>query len=286
MVLTGVLFVTVTGIVRHLGSQLPAVEAAFLRYAIGLLLISPAFLRLRHHRPSATNMKFYAGRGLVHGIAVMLWFYAMARIPIAEVTAIGYIAPIFVTLGAAFFLKEKLQFRRIMGVIVGFFGALIILRPGFETINLGQLAQLAAAPLFATSFLMAKRMTDKTDPAIIVAMLTLFCTLVLLPGAILQWRTPSINELMWLTLTAIVATTGHYTLTQAFKAAPITVTQPIAFLQLVWAMLLGMFVFGEPLDFYVMLGGGIIVAAATYISHREAVIARKQITPPAPATKL
>ncbi len=286
MVLTGLLFVAVTGIVRHLGSQLPAVEAAFLRYAIGLLLISPAFLRLRYHRPSASNMKNYAGRGLVHGIAVMLWFYAMARIPIAEVTAIGYISPIFVTLGAAFFLKEKVQFRRIMGVGVGFIGALIILRPGFQTINLGQLAQLTAAPLFATSFLMAKKMTDRSDPAIIVAMLSLFCTLTLLPGAILQWRTPSIDELMWLTLTAIVATTGHYTLTQAFKAAPITVTQPVAFLQLVWAMLLGMFVFGEPLDFYVMLGGGVIVAAATYISHREAVIARKQITPPAPATKI
>jgi len=286
MVLTGLLFVAVTGIVRHLGSQLPAVEAAFLRYSIGLLLISPAFLRLRHHRPSASNMKYYAGRGLVHGIAVMLWFYAMARIPIAEVTAIGYISPIFVTLGAAFFLGEKVQFRRIMGVGFGFIGALIILRPGFQTINLGQLAQLTAAPLFATSFLMAKKMTDRSDPVVIVAMLSLFCTLVLLPGAILQWRTPSIDELMWLTLTAIVATTGHYTLTQAFKAAPITVTQPIAFLQLVWAMLLGMFVFGEPLDFYVMLGGGVIVAAATYISHREAVIARKQITPPATATKM
>jgi len=286
MALTGILFVGVTGIVRHLGSNLPAVEAAFIRYAIGLLIISPVFLRLRHHRPSASNMKFYAGRGLVHGVAVMLWFYAMARIPIAEVTAIGYVSPIFVTLGAVFFLKEKLQFRRIMGVVCGFIGALVILRPGFETINLGQMAQLTAAPMFAASFIMAKKMTDKTDPALIVAMLSLFCTLTLLPGAILQWRPPSTEEILWLTLTACVATTGHYTLTQAFKAAPITVTQPIAFLQLVWASSLGMFVFNEPLDFYVMLGGGIIVAAATYISHREAVIARKAITPPANATKL
>ncbi len=285
MVLTGLLFVGVTGVVRHLGSQLPAVEAAFIRYAIGLLMISPAFLRLRHHRPSSASMKLYAGRGLVHGFAVMLWFFAMARIPIAEVTAIGYVSPIFVTLGAAFFLNEKLQFRRIIGIIVGFIGALVILRPGFETINLGQLAQLTAAPLFAASFLMAKKMTDKSDPAVIVAMLSLFCTIVLLPGAVLQWRTPSVEEVSWLALTALIATTGHYTLTQAFKAAPITVTQPIAFLQLVWATILGMVVFGEPLDFYVMLGGGIIVAAATYISHREAVIARKQITPPAPATK-
>jgi len=286
MVLTGILFVAVTGVVRHLGSGLPAVEAAFLRYAIGLVMISPVFLRLRHHRPSAANMRFYAGRGLVHGIAVMLWFYAMARIPIAEVTAIGYVAPIFVTLGAAIFLKEKLHFRRIMGVIFGFAGAVIILRPGFETINLGQMAQLVAAPLFAASFLMAKRMTDKTDPALIVAMLSLFCTLVLLPGAILQWRTPTFEEVSWLTLTALLATAGHYTLTQAFKAAPITVTQPIAFLQLVWAAALGMVVFGEPLDFYVMLGGGVIVGAATYISHREVVSAAKEITPPATATKM
>jgi len=117
-------------------------------------------------------------------------------------------------------------------------------------------------------------------------MLSLFCTLTLLPGALLQWRPPSSEEILWLTLTALLATTGHYTLTQAFKAAPITVTQPIAFLQLVWAMILGMLVFNEPLDFYVMLGGGVIVAAATYISHREAVIARKEITPPAPATKM
>lgn len=286
MALTGLLFVCVTAVVRHLGSQLPAVEAAFIRYAIGLLIISPAFLRLRHDRPSATQMKFFACRGIAHGFGVILWFYAMARIPIAEVTAIGYVSPIFVTLGAVYFLKEKLHLRRIMGVVVGFAGALIILRPGFETISLGQLAQLGAAPLFAISFLIAKKMTDNSDPVVIVAMLSLFCTLVLLPGAILQWRTPSLEEVSWLTLTAILATAGHYTLTQAFKAAPITVTQPISFLQLVWATAIGMLVFNEPLDFYVMLGGGLIVAAATYISHREMVIARKEITPTAPATKL
>ncbi len=286
MILTGVLFVCVTGIVRHLGSALPAVEAAFLRYLIGLVMISPALLRLIHHKPSAANMKFYAFRGIVHGFAVMLWFYAMARIPIAEVTAIGYVAPIFVTLGAAFFLREKMHARRILGVVAGFIGALVILRPGFEAINLGQLAQLAAAPLFATSFIMAKKMTDKSDPAVIVAMLSLFCTLTLLPGAILQWRAPSVDEIFWLTLTAFFATVGHYTITQAFKAAPITVTQPFAFLQLVWAAALGMAVFNEPLDAYVLLGGGIIVAAATYISHREAVAARKQYTPPAAATKV
>jgi drug/metabolite transporter (DMT)-like permease len=250
------------------------------------VLVLPAFLPLLRQPPSAGQMKIYAGRGFLHGIAVMLWFYAMARIPIAEVTALGYTAPIFVTLGAAFFFGERLYFRRIMAVVIGFIGAMIIIRPGFQEISEGQLAQLTAAPLFAASFLLAKGLTRAVSPILIVAMLSLFCTLMLLPGAILQWRDPTLEEVLWLGLTAVVATTGHYTLTRAFAAAPLTVTQPVGFLQLVWAALLGTLVFGEALDPYVFIGGSIVVAAVTYISHREAAAARQMRTPPAVATKM
>ena len=285
MVLTGLLFVCVTCIVRYLGSDMPAIEAAFIRYAIGLAIVSPVLPRLLRKLPEKDVMKLYVVRGLVHGIAVMLWFYAMARIPIAEVTAIGYVAPIFVTIGAALFLGERLHLRRIAGVVVGFIGTLIIIRPGFEDVNIGQLAQLTAAPLFAASFILAKKLTNRVDPGVIVFMLSLFCTMVLLPGAVLQWRTPTLEEVFWLGLTALIATTGHYTLTRAIGAAPITVTQPISFLQLVWAAILGVFLFGEALNFYVILGGALIITAVTYISHREALVARSQMTPPPPATK-
>jgi drug/metabolite transporter (DMT)-like permease len=286
MLLTGVLFVFVTGIVRHLGSDLPAVEAAFIRYAVGTALMLPAFAALLRRPPGGRQMRLYAARGFVHGFGVMLWFYAMQRIPIAEVTAIGYTAPIFVTIGAAMFLGEPLALRRVAAVLAAFAGAVIILRPGLHEISLGQLAQLGAAPLFAASYLMAKSFTASEDSGAIVAMLSLFCTLTLLPGALWQWRQPTGEELGWLALTAVFATAGHYTLTKAFEAAPITVTQPVQFLQLVWATLLGMAVFGEPADPYVLAGGGIIVASATYISHREAVLARRARTPPATATKL
>ena len=189
------------------------------------------------------------------------------------------------TIGAAFFLGERLAMRRIGAVVVAFVGALIILRPGFQDLVAGQIAQLCAAPLFAASFLLAKKFTSDTDPGVIVAMLSLFCTLVLLPGAVLQWRDPTWTEVGWLGLTAAFATMGHYTMTQALRCAPITVTQPIQFLQLVWAVLMGMFLFGEPLDLWVILGGAVIIASATYISHREMVVARRARTPPASATK-
>ncbi len=286
MVLTGLMFACVTGIVRYLGSDMPAIEAAFIRYAIGLAMVSPVLYKVMSNPPPATAMKLYMVRGLVHGVAVMLWFYAMARIPIAEVTALGYTAPLFVTIGAWLFLGEGLHMRRIAGVIAGLLGVFVIVRPGFETISSGQLAQIATAPLFAASFLLAKKLTGTQNSAVIVAMLSLVCTFVLLPGAILQWRAPSFEEVMWLGLTAVFATAGHYTLTRAYAAAPITVTQPVSFLQLVWACLIGITMFGEPIDPYVIFGGGIIVAAATYISHREARAARKTKTPPALATKV
>jgi|TARA_B110000261_G_scaffold24592_1_gene26561 drug/metabolite transporter (DMT)-like permease len=278
MLLTGLLFVSVTGIVRHLGSDMPAAQAAFIRYAFGTLLVLPIVYRLlkksSYRLPSLAQYKLYALRGMAHGVAVMLWFYAMARIPIAEVTAIGYTSPIFTTIGAAVFLGEVFHVRRIAAIVIAFIGAMIILRPGFQTIELGALSQLLAAPFFAASFLLAKKLTGTRSPEEIVVMLSIGCTVVLLPVALWQWQTPTTIELFWLLLTAVFATVGHYTLTRAFACAPLTATQPISFLQLVWASLLGYFVFGESLDPWVILGGGVIVASVTYIFHRESAAVR------------
>lgn len=270
MAVTGVLFVAVTGIVRHLGSDMNPVQAAFIRYAMGLAIIAPFLLRINWSRIfSGRRMSLFALRGVVHGIGVMLWFYAMAHIPIAEVTALGFTAPIFTTIGAALFLGEKVRARRIIAVLMGFVGAMIILRPGISVIDPGAIAQLIAAPMFAASFILAKKLTDTETSGVIVGALTISVTVVLLIPAILVWRTPTLTELVWLFATAALATAGHFTLTQAFRAAEITVTQPVAFLQLVWATVLGYYVFGEVPDILTWVGAAVIITSATYIAHRE-----------------
>ncbi|MEN0041941.1 MAG: DMT family transporter [Pseudomonadota bacterium] len=280
MVVTTLMFVAVTGIVRELGSDLPAPVSAFIRYAFGLVLLAPAILRLFKNRPDAEVIKFSALRGLAHALGVTLWFYAMARIPIAEVTAIGYVTPIVVTIGAAIFLGERLRLRRMLGVLAGLLGALVILRPGFQEISIGQLAQLATAPLFAASYLMTKSLTGRMSSADIVVMLTICVTIFLFPLALWDWQWPTLRELAFLFACAICATFGHYAMTRALAAAPISVTQPITFLQLVWAVALGWFAFGEAVDPWVILGGTIIVVAASWISYRENQMA-KRITPTA-----
>jgi drug/metabolite transporter (DMT)-like permease len=280
MLLTGLLAVAVTGIVRHLGTDMNPIQAAFIRYVFGLVLLAPLLLRLGGAglfggTPwRARRLGLHALRGLAHGTGVILWFFAMARIPIAEVTALGFTAPIFTTLGAVLFLGERLHTRRIGAVLVAFGGAMIILRPGFQEISLGALAQLTAAPLFAVSLLIAKKLTETESSTSIVASLTIFVTLALLPGALMNWRTPTMEELGWLFLTAVFATLMHLTMTQAFRAAEITVTQPFTFLQLIWATLLGYYVFGERPEIWIWIGGAVIVGSATYIAHRETLARR------------
>ena len=285
MVVTGLLFVCVTGVVRYVGSDVPAAEAAFIRYVIGLAFVLPFMIPALRKGFTRQSFSLYSLRGMTHALGVILWFYAMANIPIAEVTAIGYTSPIFVTLGAAYFFGESLAMRRIIAVCVAFLGALVILRPGLQEINSGQLAQLLSAPLFAASFLLAKQLSKTESPAVMVGMLSIFVTIGLIPFAAAVWVPPSLTDVLWLGLVAVFATLGHYTMVMAIRAAPLMVTQPVTFLQLVWATMLGAVVFGEPVDIWVLTGGGIIIAAVSFISYREWVVARSAETPPAVATK-
>ncbi|MGL4279346.1 MAG: DMT family transporter [Albidovulum sp.] len=286
MLATGLSFVAVTGTVRHLGTALPSAEAAFLRFVIGLVFLLPALVAaLRAGLPAGTP-RLILGRGVLHVIAVILWFYAMARLPVAEVTAIGYLNPIVVTVGAAVFLGEKLAFRRIAAIVVALIGALVILRPGMREISDGQLAQLGAATCFGLSYLIAKRLSSVMSAGALVALLSLTVTLGLAPFAIASWVPPTLTQLFQLAIVAAFATLGHYSMARAFAAAPLTVTQPVTFLQLVWATLLGVIAFGEPVDPYILIGGAMIIGAISYMTWREAQVRRRSVTPAAVETKV
>jgi len=271
MLLSGLCFVGVTVVVRYIGTRIPAPEAAFIRYAVGSLILAPVLLNIARGKLQVHNWKLISIRGVVHGIGVCLWFFAMARVPIAEVTALSYLTPVLMTIGAAIFFGEKLYTRRILAIVFGLIGVFIILRPGFSPISIGQIAQLVTAPLFAASILVTKKLTSTEQLSVIVATLSIICTFTLLPLAVVNWVQPNLTEVLLLSLTAVFATAGHFTLTQALKLAPISVLQPITFLQLLWATLFGVLLFGETIDAYVILGGTILVASTSYIAHREAV---------------
>ncbi|WP_303048857.1 DMT family transporter [Phaeobacter sp. HF9A] len=286
MLVTGVCFVAVTALVKFLGPRIPPAESAFLRYCLGLVFLLPMISALRLVRWTPAVLGLSALRGGLHALGVILWFFAMTQIPLAEVTAMNYLSPVYVTLGAALFMGEKLAFRRIAAIVVALLGVLVILRPGFREVSPGHLAMLVTGFTFGLSYLLAKVIVGRTNPVAVVAMLSVWVTLALAPFAMMHWVTPTLYELAILFAVASFATAGHYTMTLAFAAAPLAVTQPVTFLQLLWATLLGALAFGEGIDGWVVLGGCMILGAISFMTWREAVAKRREITPTPMATKM
>ena len=285
MLMAGLCFVAVNGTVRWLGQALPAAEGAFIRFVFGLIFLVPALLPALRRGFSPRIWALFALRGGLHTLAVVLWFFAMARITVAEVTAIGFLNPIVVTIGATLLMGERISWRRALAIAVALAGAMIVLRPGLRALAPGHLAQLGAAVTFGASYLVAKRLSEQVPASVVVAMMSLTVCIGLAPLAALNWVPPSGVQCAVLACTAIFATAGHYAMTRAFAAAPLTVTQPVTLLQLLWAALLRAQAFGEPVDIWVLTGGAVMIGAISYITWREARLRRDAITPPSGATR-
>ena len=276
MGLSGLCFICVYVGVKLVGTRLPAAESAFLRYALGLVFLLPVLRGLLLEGLTWQVTKLGAGRAFLHTFAVTLWFYAMARIPVAEVSAMGYLTPIFVTLGAVVILGERLALRRGLAIVVAILGVLVILRPGIREITPGHIAMLGTTLCFGVSYLIAKRLTDLASADMVVALLSVGVTIGLIPLTIPVWIAPTSFEVGMLMAVATFAVAGHYSMTFAFRSAPLTVTQPVGFLQLIWSVATGYFLFGEHIDALVILGGTIIVGSVLYLTLREAQLKRKR----------
>lgn len=258
-------YVVMIGLVRYLGTGLPTAQSAFLRFAIGLVFLFPVILTVfRTGLPSGTATLFLS-RGAIHTAGVAFWFFAMARLPVAETTAIGYLTPVAMTFGAALMFGEKITAVRLGALAFAIAGSLVVLRPGTRELGAGHIAQIIASILFAVSFLQAKRLSQCASPSLIVTMMALSVTVLLAPLALAVWKPVSLDQSVWLALSALFATLANYCQTKSYALAPLTVTQPIGFLQLVWATLMGVTIFGEAVDVWVLVGGSVIIAAAVWV---------------------
>jgi drug/metabolite transporter (DMT)-like permease len=284
MLASGLGFVGVTVVIKMIGDAVPPAQSAFVRYALGLVFILPVLPALLALRLDRRVHAIFAIRGAAHSFGVIAWFFAIGLIPLAEVQAINYLNPVFVTLGAALFLGERLAVRRVLAISVAILGVLVVLRPGFREISPGHLAMIVTAFSFAASYVIAKPLVGRASPGLVVSLLSIWVTVALAPWAALVWVPIGWANLGWLFLTACLATFAHYAMTRAFVVAPVAMTQPVTFLQLVWSVLFGLVLFGEALDGWVILGAGLIVGAVSYITWRESVTRRQAAAagPPAP----
>jgi drug/metabolite transporter (DMT)-like permease len=266
----GLLFCVLNALMRALALQLDPFQAQFLRYAFGLLVLLPLVWHggLKAYLPRQIGGQF--SRGAVHTLGLILWFIALPRIPLADMTAIGFTAPIFNKIGATLFLGEPMRRARWIATLVGFAGVLIVVGPRLSGSGGGyHLIMLASAPMFAASFLITKALTRYESPGVILVWQSITVSLFSLPLALWHWQPLGAWQWVGFLLCGVLGSGGHYCLTRSFVAADISATQSAKFLDLLWSALMGWLVFSELPSQSTLIGGAVISAATIWVARRE-----------------
>jgi drug/metabolite transporter (DMT)-like permease len=267
---SGILFAALNVATLYPAQHLNAWMMSFLRYGFGLLL-AIALRPIGRSYPIATQqLGLHALRGFLHASGIVLWFVALPHVMLADITALGFTGPIFVTLGAALFLGERVGLTRWLGVLAGFSGAMIIVRPGFQELSVHTLAILASVPIFAMSNLIAKQLARRDGAGTIVFWQNVWITVFCFPAAAVHWMTPSLIDLGWFLAAGLLGTLGHLAMQRGYQIADLTALQPVGFLTLIWNTIFGYFLFSQRPDIWTFIGAAVIFISVAWFSRLEA----------------
>jgi drug/metabolite transporter (DMT)-like permease len=267
-------FSGLNAVARVLSQGLDSYQVQFLRYAMGLLVMLPFVL---HHgaagyRPQ--SLHGHLARGALHTLGLTLWFAALPRVPLADLTAIGFTTPLFVMVGAWLVFKEQMRWERWLATSLGFAGVLIVVLPQVSFASTGpgtyHLVMLASAPVFAASYLLTKALTRQESTGTILLWQQIIIAGLSLPLAVGVWQPLSAAQWAGFLACGVLGTLGHYALTKSLKVAEISSTQSVKFIELIWAALLGWVVFADVPTLHTLAGGLLIAAATIWVTRREA----------------
>jgi drug/metabolite transporter (DMT)-like permease len=267
---SGAFFASMHGSVRLLSQDLDAMEIAFFRAFFGFLFFTPLLIRTRLSVLRTRRLPLHLLRGIFNGASLLLWFTALSMVPLGDATALSLMGPLFVALGAMLVLGERVRGPRWTALAIGFAGALIIVRPGFQEVNLGMIFVLVSMLFVTGSKLIAKSLSRTDQPSTIVAYLSLTMMVPSGVALIFVWQTPTIEQLLFMALIGFLGSCGHLLLTTAYKIADISAVEPVVFARLVWAAIVGWFMFAEFPGLWVWIGGALVVAGSTWLARHEA----------------
>ena len=256
-------------LIRYMSDSLHPFEIAFFRSLFGVIILLPWLGRSGIPSVRLNRVRLFLVRAAIGGVAMLTWFYGLTAMKLADAVALGFTSPLFATAGAALFLGEDVRARRWTATIVGFIGAMIILRPGAGTLTFGAVVVLSSAAAAATTGLLVKELCRTEPVKLIVLYMVVFMTPVTLVASLFFWRWPTGTELVWLAFLASVATVGNFANTRALAEMDVSVVTSFDFARLPITAVLAFFAFGEVPDKWTWIGAAIIAASNLYIAHRE-----------------
>ncbi|MDW9665599.1 EamA family transporter [Sinorhizobium meliloti] len=262
-------------IVRFVAGEVHPIGIVFFRnlaslIALYLLLFRRGFpLGIAQSSGRAMHFSVHAIRAVIKLLALVAAFIAVTEIPLASATAIAFTMPLFVALGSVLFLGERFSAARVFGLVAGFAGILIVVRPGAATFQSGAAWALASAVGLAIVALLMKVSAEREDP-LSIAWLNLLVTVpVAFVMALPFWQTPSLFSLALMTLQGIGGLFAQLSFARAMKLADASLLVIVDFIRLPIALILGLVLFGEPIRLEVVIGGAIILGAIALLFHRE-----------------
>ena len=271
MIISGLFFVLMHSAVKYLSKEVHIFEIAFFRCALVIFVLAPIIFQQGKKIFKTKQPKVQFLRITTNSVAMLCFFYGISTTPLAQLTTLGFTVPIFATILAVIFMKEKIRLRRTTALIVGFIGTIIVMRPDIS-IELGALLIIFSSFLWSICLIFIKKLTQ-TDSAVTIS---LYFGIGMIPAtfalAFPVLEMIDLRQFIILIFIAITGTLAQTIMNSALEKGELALLLPFDFLRLIWSVLIGYALFSEEPTITLWLGGLLIIGSTSYIAWREATL--------------
>ena len=269
MIISGLFFVLMHSAVKYLSKEVHIFEIAFFRCALVIFVLAPVIIQQGKTIFKTKQPKMQFLRIITNSVAMLCFFYGISTTPLAQLTTLGFTVPIFATILAVIFMKEKIRLRRTTALIIGFIGTIVVMRPDIS-IELGALLIIFSSFLWSICLIFIKKLTQ-TDSAVTIS---LYFGIGMIPATFILafpvMEAIDMRQFIILVFIAITGTLAQTIMNTALKKGELALLLPFDFLRLIWSVLIGYVLFAEEPTFTLWIGGFLIIGSTTYIAWREA----------------
>ena len=271
MIISGLFFVLMHSAVKYLSKEVHIFEIAFFRCALVIFVLAPIIFQQGKKIFKTKQPKVQFLRITTNSVAMLCFFYGISTTPLAQLTTLGFTVPIFATILAVIFMKEKIRLRRTTALIVGFIGTIIVMRPDIS-IELGALLIIFSSFLWSICLIFIKKLTQ-TDSAVTIS---LYFGIGMIPAtfalALPVLEMIDLRQFIILIFIAVTGTLAQTIMNSALEKGELALLLPFDFLRLIWSVLIGYALFSEEPTITLWLGGFLIIGSTSYIAWREATL--------------
>jgi drug/metabolite transporter (DMT)-like permease len=269
------------GMAKHLSTEIHFLEVVWGRYFFMVVISVPiTFVFFKNHLSWPKNINIQLARSFFLFLSTILFFYAISVISLAEALTLAFVSPLIVTLLSAILLKEQVGYRRWTAVIVGFIGAIIVIRPGFNEISLATFAGLGTGITYAFYVITTRKLSSIDSPLLTLIFTGLSGAIIISIIVPFVWITPNYTQWLFLIGLAAVGTLGHFFLILSLNFAEASKLAPFAYFEIVTNIIIGYYFFGDFPNKWIWLGLVFIISSGIYIFVRETTKKRKVLQSP------